>query len=335
VRARTCVVGLALSCAASLAVPAAWATDPDGPAGPDGTVSQHDVEAAEAAVDAAASDVASVRGRLAAAQQRLETTQIAAAKAAEAFNGARYEAQQAAQASRLAQQEAVAAAADLKFTLDDIAARLAKREPAIRVQPTYGSSGVMHAQLRQRAPHDLFLSADIDYPRDLVSKGIGSDRDLFTYATGRIVVWVSAASGLSLERDGLRALTGARRIAIANPRHAPYGRAAEAALRSAGVWAEVNGRLVLGENVAQAAQFAQSGAADAGIIAKSVALTPAMRKGGRSWDVPDDAYEPLTQGGLILPWAASRDAAVRFRDYLLGDEGRQVLASYGFGAPGK
>jgi molybdate transport system substrate-binding protein len=229
----------------------------------------------------------------------------------------------------------VAAAADLKFALDDIAARLAKREPAIRVQPTYGSSGVMHAQLRQRAPHDVFLSADIDYPRDLVSKGIGSDRDLFTYATGRIVVWVSAASGLSLERDGLRALTGARRIAIANPRHAPYGRAAEAALRSAGVWAEVNGRLVLGENVAQAAQFAQSGAADAGIIAKSVALTPAMRKGGRSWDVPDDAYEPLTQGGLILPWAASRDAAVRFRDYLLGDEGRQVLASYGFGAPGR
>jgi molybdate transport system substrate-binding protein len=196
----------------------------------------------------------------------------------------------------------IAAAADLKFALDDIAARLAKRQPAIRVQPTYGSSGVMHAQLSQRAPHDVFLSADIDYPRDLVSKGIGSDRDLFTYATGRIVVWVPASSALPVERDGLRALAGARRIAIANPRHAPYGKAAEAALR---------------------------------IIAKSVAWTAAMRKGGRSWDVPDDAYEPLTQGGLILPWAASRAAAVRFRDYLLGDEGRQVLASYGFGAPGR
>jgi molybdate transport system substrate-binding protein len=229
----------------------------------------------------------------------------------------------------------VAAAADLKFALDDIAARLTERQPAIRVQPTYGSSGVMHAQLRQRAPHDVFLSADIDYPRDLVSRGIGSDRDLFTYATGRIVVWVPAGSGLSLERDGLRALTGARRIAIANPRHAPYGRAAEAALRSVGIWAAVNGRLVLGENVAQAAQFAQSGAADAGIIAKSVALTPAMRKRGRWWDVPDDAYEPLTQGGLILPWAVAREAAVRFREYLLSDEGREVLASYGFGAPGR
>ena len=229
----------------------------------------------------------------------------------------------------------IAAAADLKFALDDIAARLAKRQPAIRVQPTYGSSGVMHAQLRQRAPYDVFLSADIDYPRDLVSRGIGSDHDLFTYATGRIVVWVPASSALPVERDGLRALAGARRIAIANPRHAPYGKAAEAALRNAGVWTAINSRLVLGENVAQAAQFVQSAAADAGIIAKSLAVAPAMRHAGRFWDVPPDTYPTLTQGGLILPWAISREAAVHFRDYLLSDEGRQVLASYGFGAPGR
>jgi molybdate transport system substrate-binding protein len=229
----------------------------------------------------------------------------------------------------------IAAAADLKFALDDIAARLAKRQPPIRVQPTYGSSGVMHSQLRQRAPFDVFLSADVEYPRDLVAKGIGSVRDLFPYAIGRLVVWVPASSALRVERDGLRALAGARRIAIANPRHAPYGRAAEAALRNAGVWAAVEPKLVLGENVAQAAQFAQSGAADAGIIAKSVATAPAMREAGRSWDVPQEAYPPLTQGGLILPWAISREAAARFRDYLLSDEGRQVLASYGFGTPGR
>ena len=229
----------------------------------------------------------------------------------------------------------VAAAADLKFALDDIAARLAKHQPAIRLAPTYGSSGVMHSQLRQRAPFDVFLSADVEYPRDLVSKGIGSARDLFIYATGRVVVWVPASSALPIERDGLRALTGARRIAIANPRHAPYGRAAEAALRHAGVWTAVERKLVLGENVAQAAQFAQSGAADAGIVAKSVAVAAAMRNAGRSWDVPEDAYPPLTQGGLILPWAISAEAAARFRDYLLSGEGRQVLASYGFGAPGQ
>ena len=229
----------------------------------------------------------------------------------------------------------VAAAADLKFALDDIAAQLAKRQPAIRLQPTYGSSGVMHSQLRQRAPFDVFLSADVEYPRDLVSRGVGSTRDLFTYATGRIVVWVPASSPLPVERDGLRALSGANRIAIANPRHAPYGRAAEAALRNAGVWTAVERKLVLGENVAQAAQFAQSGAADAAIVAKSLAVAAAMREAGRTWDVPEDAYPPLTQGGLILPWATSREAAVRFRDYLLSAEGRQVLASYGFGAPGQ
>jgi molybdate transport system substrate-binding protein len=193
----------------------------------------------------------------------------------------------------------------------------------------------MHAQLLQRAPYDVYLSADVDYPRDLVSKGIGSDRDLFSYAIGRIVVWVQTSSTLPIERDGLRALAGASRIAIANPQHAPYGRAAEAALRHAGLWDRVRGRLVLGDNVAQAAQFAQSGAADASIIAKSLALAPAMRDAGRSWDVPAYAYPLLTQVGLILPWAISRDAALRFRDYLLGDEGRQVLSSYGFGTPSR
>ena len=229
----------------------------------------------------------------------------------------------------------VAAAADLKFALDVIVARLATRQPSIRVETTYGSSGSMHAQLRQRAPYDVYLSADFEYPRDLVSRGIGSERDLFTYAIGRIVVWVPRNSTLAIEREGLGALTGAARIAIANPRHAPYGKAAEAALRKAGIWNAVSRRMVLGENVAQAAQFVQSGAADAGIVAKSLAVAPAMRAAGRFWDIPEDAHPRLTQGGLILPWAVSREAAVRFRDYLLSDEGRQLLASYGFGLPAR
>jgi molybdate transport system substrate-binding protein len=228
----------------------------------------------------------------------------------------------------------VAAAADLKFALDDIAARLARRQSPVRIEPVYGSSGAMHTQLRQRAPYDVYLSADIEYPRDLVRRGIGGQGDLFIYAIGQIVVWVPKASTLSIERDGLRALLAARRVAIANPLHAPYGRAAEAAMRAAGVWQRVSGRLALAENVAQAAQFVQSGAADAGIIAKSLSSTDVMRTQGRSWDVPNDAYPPLTQGGLILPWATSRNAAVAFRDYLLSVEGRQVLSSYGFGAPG-
>ena len=227
----------------------------------------------------------------------------------------------------------VAAAADLKFALDAVAARLAAARPPLKVEAAYGSSGTMHAQLRQRAPYDVFLSADIEYPRDLVAKGIGSSADLFTYARGRIVVWVRAGSRLPIERDGLGALTAAGRVAIANPRHAPYGRAAEAAMRHAGVYERVRAQLVLGENVSQAAQFVQSGAAGAGIIAKSLVAAPPLRASGRWWEVPEEMYPPLTQGGLILPWATSRAAALQLRDFLLGTDGRQLLADYGFGLP--
>lgn len=227
----------------------------------------------------------------------------------------------------------IAAAADLKFALDEVASRLVRQHPPVRIQPTYGSSGSMHAQLQQRAPFDLYLSADVSYPRDLVTRGIGTDRDVFVYALGKIVVWVPTQSELPIETRGLAALVNVSRLAIANPRHAPYGRAAEQALRHAGLWPRVEGAVVLGENVAQAAQFVQSGAADAGIIAKSIALAPVMRSAGRYWDIPESTYTPLRQGGLILPWAVSRPAAVRVRDYLTSDEGRRLLASYGFGLP--
>jgi molybdate transport system substrate-binding protein len=241
---------------------------------------------------------------------------------------------QAQQPDASIQRVRVAAASDLKFALDEVVARLAEHSN-LRIEVAYGSSGNIHAQLRQRAPYDVFLSADIAYPRDLVSRGIGSSADLFTYATGRLVVWVPLGSKLAIERDGLRALEGAARIAIAHPRHAPYGRAAEEAMRRAGIWDRAQGRLVLGENVAQAAQFAQSRAADAGIIAKSLALAPELRKSGRYWDVPEHMHPSLTQGGLILPWAISRAGAIRFRDYLLSENGRRILAAYGFGLPGR
>lgn len=227
----------------------------------------------------------------------------------------------------------VAAAADLKFALDEAVATLRARDPDVDVQVTYGSSGTLHAQLRQRAPYDLFLSADVEYPRDLVARGIGTDDDLFLYAVGRIVVWVPSNSTLPIERDGLRALEGAERIAIANPRHAPYGRAAEAAMRRAELLDLFAQRLVLGENVAQAAQFVQSGAAEAGVIAKSLAVTPRMRGAGRFVDVPEDAHPPLAQGGLILPWAVSLEAAAGLREFLLSAEGRRLLTSYGFDLP--
>jgi molybdate transport system substrate-binding protein len=227
----------------------------------------------------------------------------------------------------------IAAASDLRFALEDVMARLARLDSRLTVEATYGSSGNFHAQLRQRAPFDLYLSADVEYPRDLVAKGIGSERDLFVYAAGRLVVWLPNRSTLPIERDHLRALLSARRIAIPNPRHAPYGRAAEAALRGAGIWSQVEARLVLGENVAQAAQFVQSGAADAGLVAMSLVVAPAMASAGRYWEIPAREYPPLVQGGLVLPWASSRDAALRVRDYLLSVEGRRILEGAGLGPP--
>ena len=227
----------------------------------------------------------------------------------------------------------IAAASDLKFALDEIVARFVARHPAIRVEPTYGSSGNFHAQLRQRAPFDLFLSADMEYVRDLVARGIGTEPEIFPYAIGHLVLWVPARSPLRVEEEGLAALRGARRIAIANPRHAPYGRAAEAALRAGGLWEEVQPRLVLGESIAQTAQFARSGAVDAVLVSRSLAAAPAMSGSGRFRDVPPGTYPPILQGGLILPWTASRPAAEQFRSFLTGPDGRSVLARHGFALP--
>jgi molybdate transport system substrate-binding protein len=230
----------------------------------------------------------------------------------------------------------VAAAADLQFALDDVVAAFKHRRPDVTVVPTYGSSGNFHAQLLNRAPFDVFLSADTEYPRRLRERGLARG-DVFTYAIGRLAVWVPKGSSLDVEGQGLRALLApeACRIAIANPRHAPYGRAAEAALRMLGLLEALQPRLVYGENVAQAAQFAQTGAADAGILALSVVLAPALHESGRHVEVPRDAYPTITQAGLILRWARDREAARAFRDFLLGPEGRAVLERHGFGLPGR
>jgi molybdate transport system substrate-binding protein len=230
----------------------------------------------------------------------------------------------------------VAAAADLRFALDDVLAAFKHKRPDVTVVVTYGSSGNFHAQLLNRAPFDVFLSADTAYPRALREKGL-SRGDVFAYAIGRLAVWVPKGSSLDIEGQGLRALLApeARRIAIANPRHAPYGSAAEAALRTLGLFETLQPRLVYGENVAQAAQFAQTGAADAAIVALSLALAPALREGGRHAEAPRDAYPTMTQAGVILRWAHDRESARALRDFLLGPAGRATLEHYGFGLPGR
>ena len=218
----------------------------------------------------------------------------------------------------------IAAAADLQFALAEGARQFHRQHPQTELAIDYGSSGNFYAQIRNGAPFDVFLSADVQYARNLTQNAV------FVYAAGRIAVWVPASSKL----DPSTALRdpSVRRIAIANPQHAPYGRAAEAALRSMGLYDSVEKKLVFGENISQTLQFIQSGAADTGIVALSLAMAPKVREQGRYWEVPVSAYPKIEQGGVILK---DSQAAREFREWLLGPSGRSLLKQYGFSLPGE
>lgn len=235
----------------------------------------------------------------------------------------------------------VAAAADLKFAFEEVLTAFRAKYPNQHLAVTYGSSGQFHTQIStgswNAVPYDLFLSADVDYPRKLIEQERAVKGSEFVYAVGRLVVWVPKGSPLDVEKLGIKAVAepGVRKVAIANPRHAPYGRAAEAALKHAKLYEQVSDKLVLGENVAQAAQFADSGAADVGIFALSLAMAPTMRDRGRYVEVSPDAYPPLNQAGVILTRGQYHSGAKALRDFLTGDEGRAILKRYGFGLPEK
>ena len=222
----------------------------------------------------------------------------------------------------------IAAASDLQFAMEEIVRGFRAAHPDVDVQVAYGSSGNFYAQIPNGAPFDLFLSADVDYARRLAPAD-----SVFVYAVGRIVVWAPVSSAVELRMSAL-AGDAVKHVAIANPQHAPYGRAAEAALRSAGVWDAVKPKLVLGENIAQTLEFVESGAADVGIVALSLALAPAARDRGRYWEVPLEMYPRIEQGGAILPRARDRELARAFRDYMMSGGGAAVLRRYGF-SPGR
>jgi molybdate transport system substrate-binding protein len=226
----------------------------------------------------------------------------------------------------------VAAAADLKFAMDEIVEVFRRDHPAIGVQVTYGSSGNFYAQLSNRAPFDIFFSADVDYPRRLIREGAALADSEFMYGVGRLVIWVLRTSPIDIHTLEMQALLSpsVRRIAIANPRHAPYGRAAVAAMKSLGVYEQVKDRVLLGDSVMQAAQFVESGGAELGIISQSLALGPGLREKGRLWEVPLDAYPRREQGGVILSLVQNRPAAEALRDFVLGERGRPILRRHGF-----
>ena len=232
-----------------------------------------------------------------------------------------------------AQAVAVAAAADLQTVLPELAARFEK-DSGRRVQLTFGSSGNFFAQIQSGAPFDVFLSADITYPRRLEQSGLAEPSTLKRYAVGRIVLWTRADSGIDISRV-LQTLVGpgVRRIALANPAHAPYGRAAVEALRHAGVYEKARTRFVLGENISQAAQFVQSGNADVGIIALSLALAPAMKASGVYVEIPPSLHPPIEQGAVVLKAARDKAAARDFLAFLGRADSVSLLRASGFEVP--
>ena len=229
----------------------------------------------------------------------------------------------------------IAAASDLKFALDEVLAEFSKVHPEHAPRPTYGSSGTLFAQIDNGAPFDFFLSADVKFPRLLIERGKGEPDSLFLYAIGHLVVWMPKESKINLAEKRIESLRdpGVRKIAIANPEVAPYGAAALAALKNLGVHEAVQSKLVLGENVAQAAQFVQSGAAEAGVISLSLALAPKMKSTGQYWEIPADIFPKLEQAAMIRAGAMNRAGAVLLRDFLRSEAGRDILQRYGFALP--
>jgi molybdate transport system substrate-binding protein len=228
----------------------------------------------------------------------------------------------------------VAAAANLKPALEEITRLFQARNPGVEVKATFGASGTFFAQIANGAPFDLFLSADSEFPARVVEQGF-ADGKAFTYAHGRLVVWVPAGSRLDLDAKGLAALgdPSVLKIAIANPDVAPYGRAARAALEKAGIYESLKGRIVMGQNVNQAAQFAQSGNAQAAFLPLSLARVPPLSTEGRTWLVPPATYPRVEQAGVVLKGTKQPALARELAAFLVGDAARQVFARLGYDLP--
>jgi molybdate transport system substrate-binding protein len=232
-----------------------------------------------------------------------------------------------------AQNIRVAAAADLQFAMQDIAAEF-QNETGKNVQVIYGSSGNFFQQLQNGAPFDIFFSANLDYAKRLEAAGLTEPGSYYQYAKGKIVIWVPNESRLDL-KPGLEALLdpSIKKIAVANPQHAPYGQAAVAAMQKEGVYDKVKSKLVLGENISQTASFVISGSADVGILALSLALSPNMKDKGRYAEIAADEYPPIEQACVILSSSKSKEAARQFLQFIKTPAMGKLLEKYGFDVP--
>jgi molybdate transport system substrate-binding protein len=230
----------------------------------------------------------------------------------------------------VAQEVTVAAAADLQFAMQDVAAQF-QRQTGKTVKVTYGSSGNFFQQIQNGAPFDMFFSANLDYPKKLESAGLVESGSYYPYAKGKIVVWVLNESKIKID-SGLKVFLDpdVKKIAIANPQHAPYGQAAVAALQKEGIYDKVKDKFVLGENISQTASFVVSGAADAGVVALSLALSPNMKSKGRYAEIPANEYPPIEQACVILNSSKNKETARQFLAFVQSEKVAAILSGYGF-----
>jgi molybdate transport system substrate-binding protein len=233
-----------------------------------------------------------------------------------------------------AQEITVAAAADLQFVMQDVAARFQK-ETGRNVKLTYGSSGNFFQQIQNGAPYDIFFSANLDYAKKLEGEGLTEPGTFYKYAVGKIVIWVPKASTLDIS-SGLQCLLSpsVKQIAIANPQHAPYGQAAVAALKNENVYDKVSEKFILGENISQTASFVVSGSVDVGIVALSLALSPNMKDKGRYSEIPTRDYPPIEQACVVLKSSKQIDVAKAFLNFMKTPIVAELLRADGFGVPG-
>ncbi len=223
----------------------------------------------------------------------------------------------------------IAAAADLKFAMDSIVSFFKIQNPGTEIKMVYGSSGKFFEQISNDAPFDLFFSADLDYPNKLKARGlvIGEVR---TYGIGRIVLWSKKKDPA---KEKMQTLLDAdiRKIAIANPAHAPYGKRAVESLQYYKLYDQVQNKLVFGENISQTAQFATTGAADLGIVALSLALSPAMKnEGGTYYMIPEQSHTPLEQAYALLKHAKGNATADQFYHFISSPSAISILKYFGF-----
>jgi molybdate transport system substrate-binding protein len=227
----------------------------------------------------------------------------------------------------------VAAASDLQTVMPEIA-RAFELKSGTHVELIFGSSGNFFAQIQNGAPFDLFFSADSEFPAKLIQSGRAEPASAVAYAVGRIVLWLPASAKCDPQAEKWNCLLrpNVAKIAIANPAHAPYGRAAVRALQSAHIYEQVRSKFVLGENISQAAQFADSGNAQAGILAYSQVQSPTTR-GGKWWEIPGDTYPPIEQTVVLLKIAKEKSAAQDFVLFITEGPGRAPLEKFGFRPP--